>query len=140
MFFTFPSRYLFTIGLLKYLALELGRPRFPRHFTWTAVLRYFACLYLNFKYGAFTLFGSSFLNFLLFFQDIMQNPATPRLASEFRLFRFRSPLLTESLSISVLPGTEMFHFPEFPSGASLKIHQTKFEDMFFQKFSTRSRI
>jgi hypothetical protein len=28
----------------------------------------------------------------------------------FSLFRFRSPLLTESLSISVPPVTEMFHF------------------------------
>src|SRR5659263_672003 len=32
----------------------------------------------------------------------------------FRLFRFRSPLLTESLVLSVLRGTEMFHFPRFP--------------------------
>jgi hypothetical protein len=29
----------------------------------------------------------------------------------FRLFPFRSPLLRESLLISVPPGTEMFHFP-----------------------------
>ena len=46
------------------------------------------------------------------------NPAvtTPaRYASRwFRLFRFRSPLLTESLVLSVLRGTEMFHFPRFP--------------------------
>jgi hypothetical protein len=29
----------------------------------------------------------------------------------FGLFRFRSPLLTESQLISIPPGTEMFHFP-----------------------------
>ena len=29
----------------------------------------------------------------------------------FRLFRFRSPLLTESLLFSFPPGTEMVHFP-----------------------------
>ncbi len=31
--------------------------------------------------------------------------------SRFRLFRFRSPLLTESLLFSFPPGTEMVHFP-----------------------------
>ena len=31
----------------------------------------------------------------------------------FGLFRFRSPLLAESLLISVPEGTEMFHFPSF---------------------------
>jgi hypothetical protein len=31
--------------------------------------------------------------------------------AEFGLFRFRSPLLTESLLLSLPPGTEMVHFP-----------------------------
>src|SRR5216684_1260525 len=31
----------------------------------------------------------------------------------FRLFRFRSPLLSESLLFSLPPGTEMVHFPGF---------------------------
>ena len=31
----------------------------------------------------------------------------------FRLVRFRSPLLTESLLLSFPPGTEMFQFPGF---------------------------
>ena len=34
-------------------------------------------------------------------------------ARRFGLFRFRSPLLTESLLFSLPPGTEMFHFPGF---------------------------
>ena len=38
-------------------------------------------------------------------------------AGWFRLFRFRSPLLTESLLISSPPGTEMFQFPGFASPA-----------------------
>ena len=49
------------------------------------------------------------------------DPTTPqrqRLASItplwFSLFRFRSPLLTESLLFSLPVGTEMFHFPTFP--------------------------
>ena len=33
--------------------------------------------------------------------------------AEFGLFRFRSPLLTESLLLSLPPGTEMVHFPGF---------------------------
>ena len=33
----------------------------------------------------------------------------------FGLFRFRSPLLSESLLFSFPPGTEMFQFPGFPS-------------------------
>ena len=32
----------------------------------------------------------------------------------FGLFRFRSPLLTESRLLSLPVGTEMFHFPTFP--------------------------
>ena len=32
----------------------------------------------------------------------------------FRLFPFRSPLLRESLLLSVPRGTEMFQFPRFP--------------------------
>jgi len=35
----------------------------------------------------------------------------------FGLFRFRSPLLTESRLISLPVGTEMFHFPTFPPHA-----------------------
>ena len=37
--FTFPSRYLYTIGHQGYLALESGLPRFPRDFTCPVVLR-----------------------------------------------------------------------------------------------------
>ena len=40
------------------------------------------------------------------------NPETQ--AFRFGLFRVRSPLLTESNSLSVPSGTEMFQFPEFP--------------------------
>lgn len=45
-------------------------------------------------------------------------PHTQRLTTitcaRFSLFRFRSPLLTESLLFSLPTGTEMFHFPAFP--------------------------
>ena len=49
------------------------------------------------------------------------NPTTPHrqplpgiTSAWFSLFRFRSPLLTESLLFSLPVGTEMFHFPTFP--------------------------
>ena len=35
------------------------------------------------------------------------------MGARFGLFRFRSPLLSESRLISLPPGTEMFHFPGF---------------------------
>src|SRR6185436_16879872 len=51
----------------------------------------------------------------------LTGPATPitqRLPAitrdRFSLFRFRSPLLTESRLLSLPAGTEMFHFPAFP--------------------------
>ena len=39
-------------------------------------------------------------------------PETPKCYG-FGLFRFRSPLLSESRFLSVPPGTEMVHFPGF---------------------------
>jgi hypothetical protein len=48
-------------------------------------------------------------------------PNTQRLPAitrtRFSLFRFRSPLLTESRLLSLPVGTEMFHFPTFPPHA-----------------------
>ncbi len=37
-------------------------------------------------------------------------PATLRIAAEFRLFPFRSPLLRESMAFSLPRATEMFQF------------------------------
>ena len=54
-------------------------------------------------------------------QTQLNDPTTPntqRLPAVtrawFSLFRFRSPLLTESRLLSLPVGTEMFHFPTFP--------------------------
>ena len=50
--------------------------------------------------------------------DVPTTPFTQRLPAvtreRFSLFRFRSPLLTESRLLSLPVGTEMFHFPTFP--------------------------
>jgi hypothetical protein len=58
---------------------------------------------------------------LLIRQNQLNGPTTPhtqRLPAItriwFGLFRFRSPLLTESRLLSLPVGTEMFHFPTFP--------------------------
>ena len=84
----------------------------------------------HFIYGGITLFAGPFAwpstmtiisDSLLSRQRQRGGPTTPqrqRLASItplwFSLFRFRSPLLTESLLFSLPVGTEMFHFPTFP--------------------------
>ena len=50
--------------------------------------------------------------------DVPTTPFTQRLPAvtreRFSLFRFRSPLLTESRLLSLPVGNEMFHFPTFP--------------------------
>ncbi len=43
------------------------------------------------------------------------NPGLSFRIVRFRLFRFRSPLLSESRLFSFPPGTEMVHFPGFAS-------------------------
>ena len=54
-------------------------------------------------------------------QSRPEDPTTPHVQrltaithARFGLIRFRSPLLTESLLLSLPVGTEMFHFPTFP--------------------------
>jgi hypothetical protein len=63
-----------------------------------------------FGYGPFTLYGAAFQKLHLTFALPHRAPTTPAVNCWFGLFRFRSPLLTESLSLSFPPVTEMFHF------------------------------
>ena len=44
---------------------------------------------------------------------VRSGPATLRIAAEFRLFPFRSPLLRESMAFSLPRATEMFQFARF---------------------------
>jgi hypothetical protein len=68
---------------------------------------------------------STMISYSLPDQQLRPNgPTTPRrqrlpaiTPTRFGLFRFRSPLLTESLLFSLPVGTEMFHFPTFPPNA-----------------------
>ena len=84
-------------------------------------------------YGTITLYGEPFAcsltnaalcHSLSDRQTQLNGPTTPntqRLPAItrmwFGLFRFRSPLLTESRLLSLPVGTEMFHFPTFPPHA-----------------------
>ena len=73
---------------------------------------------LGFEYETFTLYGSFFPK-RFFYHLIFPIRYTPQPPNQkwlrFRLFRFRSPLLTESLLISFPLGTEMFQFPRLAS-------------------------
>ena len=132
--FTFPSRYLFTIGRQEYLALEGGPPSFPRGSTCPAVLGHttqeasslsltglspsLACRSRAVRLETRLVTSRSVLC------PIQLWPVTPPVQRQraitygrFRLFPFRSPLLGESRLISTPQGTEMFQFPHWPSRA-----------------------
>src|SRR5690348_12585535 len=84
----------------------------------------------RFVYGGVTLYARPFacrsttptISYSLLDRQIQLNdpttPTTQRLPAitrdRFGLFRFRSPLLTESRLLSLPVGNEMFHFPTFP--------------------------
>src|SRR5580658_3068396 len=84
-----------------------------------------------FDYGALTLFGKPFQTSRLsadlvtlrrFGRTLQCNPITPTPQRPppiawlgFRLLPVRSPLLGESRLMSFPAGTEMFHFPAFPT-------------------------
>ena len=82
----------------------------------------------HFDYGVGTLYDLAFNPVRLYLlvtlavrQNNTKSPTTPNTQllpditrTRFSLFRFRSPLLTESRLLSLPVGTEMFHFPTFP--------------------------
>lgn len=65
----------------------------------------------SYYYRTVTFFGRSFQSIHSRFALIM----VPRSEDRFGLFRFRSPLLTESRLLSFPPVTEMFQFTGFAS-------------------------
>ena len=123
MLFTFPSRYWFTIGRQGVFSLARWSSQIPTGFlvsrgTQVPVQR----ASKSFAYGAFTLCGQPFQDCsttLLVCNSSASRPNRPYnptvQARWFGLFRVRSPLLAESLLISVPVGTEMVHFPTLPS-------------------------
>ena len=102
MLFTFPSRYLCTIGHQGVFRLGGWSPHLQTGFLVSRPTQG--------PNGTFRIRGCHPLR-----------PAFPDRSASLRqatgLFRFRSPLLAESLLMSLPPGTEMFQFPGFASPA-----------------------
>lgn len=67
----------------------------------------------DFNHGAVTLSGRSFQSVDLSSKVSHRSPTTPWQKPGFGLIRFRSPLLTESNSLSTPLVTEMFHFTRY---------------------------
>jgi hypothetical protein len=128
--FTFPSRYWFTIGHQQYLALEGGPPRFPQDSTCPVVLKNTS---RDFSFSSTGLSPSTVAlsrsirlrkSFVTLWQTLESAPCVlqpqdslgskPTELPWFGLFPFRSPLLRESLLISLPQGTKMFQFAQFP--------------------------
>ena len=117
----------------EYLGLAGGPARFTANFTGSLLLGVTQRRRRVFVYGGITLCAgpsqvlrltTMLFDSLLTRQNQLSGPTTPhtqRLPAItrmwFGLFRFRSPLLTESRLLSLPVGTEMFHFPTFPPHA-----------------------
>ena len=133
MLFTFPSRYLFTIGHQGVFRLRRWSSRIHTEFlglraTWDPARESY-----RFHVQGYHLLCRRFptssathtISYSLPDQQLWLNgPATPttqRLPALtrdwFGLFPFRSPLLRESRLLSLPAGTEMFHFPALPPPA-----------------------
>ena len=115
MLFTFPSRYLFTIGLSVVFSLAGWSRQIQTGFhvsrptQGTAKRVFITCTGLSPSLAGFSK-TVPLLNILLY-----RSPTTPVMPKQnrFRLFPFRSPLLGESLLFSLPVGNEMFQFPTF---------------------------
>ncbi len=117
----------------EYLGLASGLARFTRNFTGSVLLGKTLRRPRSFAYGTVTRYGQTFQTVPLPRRLCNSSPArqsrpsapttpiTQRLPAitrnRFSLFRFRSPLLAESLLLSLPAGTEMFHFPALPPHA-----------------------
>ena len=102
--FTFPSQYYALSVTKEYLALEGGPSYFPQGFSCLVVL-WILLLPIAFVYGAFTLSGltSQTVPLTIRFTYAVLNPSMH--ARWFGLFPFRSPLLWESMFLSLPPVT-----------------------------------
>ena len=89
---------------------------FGQDFSCPALLRVPPVPYPAFAYGALTRCGPTFQTVPLAFFSSRVTPITPARAlrhRRFGLFPVRSPLLGESLLLSLPAGTKMFQFPAF---------------------------
>src|SRR6195952_4374739 len=125
--FTFPSRYLSAIGHRGVFRLSGWSRQIHTEFQGFRVTRDYIEEPLPYVYGGITRSAGTFqsaststmVSYSLSVRQYQPNgPTTPHrqrlpaiTPTRFSLFRFRSPLLTESLLFSLPVGTEMFHFP-----------------------------
>src|ERR1022692_3489382 len=131
--FTFPSRYLFTIGHQGVFRLRGWSPQIHTGFlgpraTWDPVRESYR-FRLQGYHPLCRRFPTSSATYTISYslpdqQLRLDGPATPNTQrllamtrARFGLFPFRSPLLRESRLLSFPVGTEMFHFPTFPPPA-----------------------
>ena len=113
--FTFPSQYYSLSVTKEYLALRGGPRMFSQGFTCLDLLWILPCE-STFRIQDFHLLQLDFPKPFYQISSINYVVLNPRLhATWFGLFRFRSPLLTESLLFSLPPATQMFQFAGFPS-------------------------
>jgi hypothetical protein len=114
--FTFPSRYLSTIGQKRVFSLRRWSSQIRAGFHVPRATRVRARPRCSFDYETFTLYGGAFQPLHLPCRVSYRTPHNPGpRVSRFRLFPFRSPLLGESFLLSLPLGTEMFQFPRFAS-------------------------
>ena len=128
--FTFPSRYLCTIGRVRVFSLGRWSSQIPTELPGSSVvLRNLAQALTEFRLRGFhplwLTFPGHSANLEIFRPGgkvglPVVDPATPDIQRahaftdiRFGLFPFRSPLLRESLLLSFPRGTEMVHFPRF---------------------------
>ena len=117
MLFTFPSRYFFAIGHQGVFSLGRWSSLLPTGFPVSRgtldsdqdnfCFRLQDCHLLRSTFPG----GSASLRYPIW---PVRNPVQAK-PIRFGLFPFRSPLLRESIFLSLPPGTKMFQFPGFPS-------------------------
>ena len=117
MLFTFPSRYWFTIGRSRCLALEGGPPGFPQGSSCLVVLRIPVprpALPTTGFSPSLTVPSNTFVFAPGLASLVLQPQSLPCGTGWFGLFPLRSPLLRESHLISSRRATEMFQFTRCP--------------------------
>ena len=101
----------------EYLALEGGPPRFSRDYTCPDLLRNRSSEFQFSSTGLSPSLARLSCTLRLTSTLHVDRPTTPQIPKDLRfgLFPVRSPLLRESLLISLPQATEMFHFAWFAS-------------------------
>ena len=112
---TFPSQYWYTIGLLIVFSLAAWSPQIQTGFHVSRPTQVALLNRPHYPYGAVTRYGPTFQTVPVLCLFPLSAPTTPRTPqrTRFRLFPVRSPLLRESMFLSLPAGTKMFQFPAF---------------------------